>query len=215
MMFCMCSPPSLIPPCPAPPRSSFTNTQDGYIGILSALITITAAAVSYPYARLSIKYEHGVYYVMLFGASAFFYSGMSVWIASDAAVGTWGFLIPYFCVYGLGRGAWESTNKVVLAAYFKDDNNMKDAGFAAIYFTSGLAAASAYVSFRHLTKDQLVAINTFMPAIAALCFHLSYDQYMHELLMKRLAVAEKIEREAAANAEERLASLNAAAGSGV
>jgi len=149
---------------------------------------------------------------MLFGACAFSYAGLSVWVASDAAVGTWGFLIPYFIIYGFGRGAWESTNKVILAAYFKDDNNRKDAGFAAIYFTSGLAAAIAYVSFRHLSKGQLVAINSFMPAIAALCFHLSYDQYTHELLMKRLAIVEKEEREAVSNAEERLATLHAAAG---
>ena len=140
------------------------------------------------------------------------YAGLSVWVASDAAVGTWGFLVPYFMIYGLGRGAWESTNKVVLAAYFKDDNDLKDAGFAAMYFMSGLAAAIAYVSFRHLSKGQLVAINSFVPAIAALCFHLSYDQYTHESLMKRLAAIEKEEQESADSAEEPLAARNAAVG---
>ena len=167
---------------------------DGYIGFLSAISTIIAAIVSYIYAKISIRFEHGMYYVMLVGALSFFYGGLSVWLTSDTTIGTWNFLGLYFFVFGFGRGAWESTNKVVVAAFFKHDNQLRDASFATIYFTSGLAGAIAYLGFHRMNKGALVAINTFVPAIALLCFHLSYDDYAHELLLQRIALAEREEK---------------------
>jgi len=42
---------------------------------------------------------------------------------------------------------WESTNKAVVAEFFPASRD-RDAGFAAIYFSSGLAGALGFLCYR-------------------------------------------------------------------
>jgi len=118
---------------------------------------------------------------MILGCIAFFYCGISIWLATDNTIGTWKFLIFFFFVFGFGRGAFENTNKAIVASYYKDSSKGdKDAAFASIYFSSGISAAISYATFRYMPQSQLVAFMTVIPIIALLCFHLSYDKYLYE-----------------------------------
>jgi hypothetical protein len=91
---------------------------DGYIGFLSALSTITAVCLAYPYALVANKYRNGKFYIMIFGMLAFFFSGFPLLILTDEEISEWGFLLLYVIIHGAGRGVWESTNKAVILEYF-------------------------------------------------------------------------------------------------
>ena len=63
--------------------------------------------------------------------------------------------------------------------------NLRDAAYAAVYFTSGLTGAIAYLSFRYMTKGQLIALNTIVPIVALYCFHRSYSLHMEDKQQER------------------------------
>ena len=149
-----------------------------------------------------MKFTHGSYWVLIFGAFAFLYCGLSVMFTSNTTIGTWNFLGVFYWIFGFGRGAWESTNKATVASYFKTEPHMKDAAFAAIYFASGIAAATAYASFPYMSKGQIVTLCSFTPALAMLCFHLSYDTHTHEADEERLKALNEEDRVHNADTED-------------
>lgn len=155
---------------------------DGYIGLMSALSTLTAFSLAWPYARLATWYQHrGRWGVMMLGASCFFYTGLSVLCLSDAQMASWPFLASYFCFYGAARGTWESINKAVVAEYFGHDDRLKDSAFAAVYFTSGLSGSFGYLFYKFMSREVLASINTIVPLVAGYCFHLSHLRHLAAL----------------------------------
>lgn len=147
---------------------------DGYIGLMSALATLTAVILSWPYAHMATTMAHGKYYIMLLGGGCFVFGGLSVLCLTDAQMSSWPFLTSYFVIYGAARSAWESTNKAVVAQYFDRDDKLKDSAFAAVYFMSGLAGAFGFFFYKFMTRTQLAAINTVVPLVALACYHFSH-----------------------------------------
>lgn len=147
---------------------------DGYIGLMSALATLTAVALSWPYAKIATTINQGKWYVMMAGGGCFLYAGLSVLCLSNAQMSSWPFLVTYFMIYGAARAAWESTNKAIIAEYFSHDDKLKDSAFAAVYFMSGLAGAFGFVFYKFMDRTQLAAINTVAPIIALVCYHFSH-----------------------------------------
>jgi len=148
---------------------------DGFIGLMSAIATLTAVILAWPYARIATTYrEQGKWYVMIIGGCCFLFSGLSVLCLTDAQMSSWGFLVTYFIIYGAARSAWESTNKAVVAEYFGHDEKLKDSAFAAVYFMSGLAGAFGFVFYKFMNREQLAVINTVSPLIALITYHLSH-----------------------------------------
>lgn len=147
---------------------------DGYIGLMSALATLTAVILSWPYARVATSAKHGKWYIMLFGGCCFVFGGLSVLLLTDEQMSSWPFLVCYFLVYGAARSAWESTNKAVVAEYFDADDKLKDSAFAAVYFMSGLAGAFGFFFYKFMDRTQLASINTIVPLVALICYHHSH-----------------------------------------
>lgn len=147
---------------------------DGYIGLYSALATLTAVILSWPYARMATSMAHGKYYIMIVGGACFVFGGLSVLCLTDAQMSSWPFLTLYFVIYGAARSAWESTNKAVVAQYFDRDEKLKESAFAAVYFCSGLAGAFGFFFYKFLTRTQLAAINTVVPLVALASYHFSH-----------------------------------------
>lgn len=145
---------------------------DGYIGVLSALTTSTAAVLSYPFAMLSNRYIHGKWTVMILSCFCFFFAGAPLLVFSDHWLGNWFFMVIYFVIHGAARGAWESINKAVIAEYFPTEQT-RDVAFAAIYFSSGIAGAFGYFGYQHLTRLELAWLNTIVSIIGMICYHLS------------------------------------------
>ena len=56
---------------------------------------------------------------MVMGSVCFSMVGLIVLCVSDAAIGQWAVIIPYYLIYGAARSVWENTNKSVISEYFK------------------------------------------------------------------------------------------------
>jgi MFS family permease len=150
------------------------NLGDGYIGQFSAIATFSAVLLAWPYAKISeITPVKGKWYVMVLGAIGFTSAGLPLLFYSDASLAKWQFLVPYFILHGAARGAWESTNKAVVAEYFPRESE-RNAVFASVYFTSGLAGAIGFYCYQYMTRSQMVLLNTIVPVVALVCYHYSY-----------------------------------------
>jgi len=170
------------------------NLGDGYIGLLSALGTLTAVILAWPFEIISKRFSgRGKWYVMVFAAGCFAMVGMPFLLTSnDASLGSWTFVVPYFIVWGAGRGAWESTNKATIAEYFANDP-VRDAAFAAVYFASGLSGAFGYFFYKHMTRFEMATLNTIMPLIALVSYHLS-ERVNYELGVRNRVLAAAVVR---------------------
>ncbi len=156
---------------------------DGYIGLLSGLSILVAVLLAYPLAQISNRVRHGKYYIMVAGGVCFACAGLPLLFFSDRTIGQWAFLVPYFAVHGAARGIWENTNKAVVAEYFAPDGTaaeLRDAAFAAVYFTSGLAGAFGYLFFKFMSRGQLAALNICVSVAAIAAYHFSWRQFLHE-----------------------------------
>ena len=148
------------------------NLGDGYIGALSGLGTLSAVLLAWPFEVISKKFNgRGKWHVMVFAALCFVFVGLPFLIVSkDSDLAHWYIVVPYFLLYGAGRGAWESTNKATIAEYFANDP-IRDAAFAAIYFASGLSGALGYFFYKDMTRFEMAILNTTVPVIALFCYH--------------------------------------------
>lgn len=145
---------------------------DGYIGILSAISTITAASIAIPYAYISNKSSSGKWSVMMFSGGCFLFNGILVLIFSNSSLGSWFIMIPYYIIHGAARGAWESTNKAVIAEYFQLPNQ-RDIAFASIYFASGLAGAFGYFGYHYMSGTAIAALNSAVAFLSIATYHYS------------------------------------------
>lgn len=76
---------------------------------------------------------------MSLGGLCLAYAGFALFVSSDEDLGTWGMIVPYLIIYGIGRGTWENTNKAVIADLYSETPELSTAAFASISFFNGLA----------------------------------------------------------------------------
>jgi MFS family permease len=146
-----------------------TYIGDGYIGILAAIATITAALSAFPYTWLANTPSLGKPYIILFSILCFFLNGLLVLVFSNEELGSWAVMVPFFIVHGAARGAWESINKAMVADFFPDSQE-REVAFASIYFTSGLAGAFGYFSYHYMSGRAIAALNVTMAVLAGITF---------------------------------------------
>lgn len=84
-----------------------------YVGLLSAIIVLTGASIAIPAAWAANTF--GKPTVMTLGGVCLGFAGFMFFFLSDAELGTWGVIVPYLIVYGVGRGTW-----VRLISHFSD-----------------------------------------------------------------------------------------------
>ena len=125
-----------------------------YVGLLSAIIVLTGASMAIPSAWLANKL--GKSFVMVVGGSCLAFSGFIFFVLSDKTLGTWGVIIPFLVIYGMGRGTWENTNKAVVADFFAETPDLSTSAFAAISFSNGLAGSIGYFTFGFMTRLEMV-----------------------------------------------------------
>eukprot|EP01040_Poterioochromonas_malhamensis_P006017 gene6017-6466_t len=135
------------------------NVGEGYIGLLSGLIPLTAVAIAQPLALLATSFSSGSRAIMLTGALCFAYGGVALLCLSNHVIAQWPVLVLYYVIHGVARGVWENTNKAVVADFFPLSHE-RDVAFAAIYFASGLAGALGFCLVQLLSRDILALINT-------------------------------------------------------
>jgi MFS family permease len=91
-----------------------TAFNESAIGFLTAITAVVAGLSAPVFARLSKRFGKG--WVVFFGSLAFMTIPLCVIFAY---VDTWGVgIILFFVLHGLGRGVYESTNKVAFADFF-------------------------------------------------------------------------------------------------
>jgi len=129
---------------------------DTWVGLLSAIITITGASMGMPVAYISARI--GKSPVMVFGAICMGFCGFITYLVSDDTLGTWGWIIPYLMVFGMGRGAWENTNKAVIADLYVDAPHLSTSAFANVNFNSGISGAFAYVVFEYAGRNVMSTV---------------------------------------------------------
>lgn len=78
-----------------------TYIGDGYIGLLSALITLAAVLSAGPFVWISNRWpRRGKCFVMLLGGFCFLWAGLPLLIFEDAFIAKWPFVIFYYLVHG-------------------------------------------------------------------------------------------------------------------
>jgi len=164
---------------------------DGYIGVAAALATLTATLLAAPYAKISNMTSK--YFIMIFGAICFSFCGFILLVMSDAQLGTWAAVIPYYIIHGAARGVWENTSKAVVADYFEAEDE-RETAYAAVYFTSGIAGAIAYFGFDFMDRLALAGLNFAFPLLGLICYHFSYQNSPeHEMRLRERAAAANME----------------------
>lgn len=142
-----------------------------YVGLLSAIIVLTGASMAIPAAWLSNKI--GKPFVMSIGGACLAFAGFAFLILSDKKLGTWGLIIPYLIIYGMGRGTWENTNKAVIADLFVETPELSTSAFAAISFSNGFAGAIGYFTFGSMGRIAMASLVMISSLVAIACYLLS------------------------------------------
>jgi hypothetical protein len=87
-----------------------------YVGLLSAVIVATGASMALPSAWAANAFGKPV--VMVVGGLCLASAGGALFVFSNAQLGTWGLIIPYLVIYGVGRGTWVSVCFTFICVYF-------------------------------------------------------------------------------------------------
>ncbi|RYH24037.1 hypothetical protein EON65_17125 [archaeon] len=179
---------------------------DGYIGLLAGITTLTAALLASPYSLCANRLSDGGYLVMILGGLCFCIGGVMLVVLSDQELAYWPIIITYYVIHGAARGVWESTNKAMVSIYFSQPDT-RDAAYAAVYFTSGLAGALGFIFFQFLSKVQIAVFNVFISLIAIVCFHISYVYHQRAMQLEQLANIQSITRTFRSDSESSLDTL--------
>ena len=139
--------------------------KKGYIGLLSSVTVLVAAAAALPLAWFANS--NGRHAVMITGALCFAVCCSMVLYIRDDTIADWVVIVPLVVLYGLGRGIWENTNKATVADMYQTSQNERDKAFAGIYFFSGLGAAVGYFVFKFISRFEM-GMTTVAIAILAL-----------------------------------------------
>ena len=90
-----------------------TTLGGTYVGLLSAVIVATGASMAIPAAWLANKVGKPV--VMSVGGLCIAFAGFAFFIVSNETLGTWGMIIPFLVIYGMGRGTWVGSSVIYLS----------------------------------------------------------------------------------------------------
>jgi MFS family permease len=160
------------------------NIGDGYIGLLSGCITLTAVLIAQPLALITKYYPNqGKTVIMIIGSIAFILNGLFLIVFSNSTLSSWSFIVFYYILHGIARGIWENTNKGIIAEFFSDNTYYRDAAFASIYFASGFSGALGFLFFQFLSKNIIATINCMVSVIALIGY--LYASYLHENEVKQ------------------------------
>eukprot|EP01031_Cornospumella_fuschlensis_P033034 gene33034-39962_t len=179
---------------------------DGYIGLLAGITTLTAALLASPYSLCASRLSDGGYIVMILGGLCFCIGGVMLVVLSDEELAAWPVIITYYVIHGAARGVWENTNKAMVSIYFSQPDT-RDAAYASIYFTSGLAGALGFIFFQFMTKLEIAGFNVAIALLAIGCFHLSYVNHQRSMQLENLANIQSITRTFRSDSESSLDSL--------
>lgn len=160
-----------------------TYIGEGYIGVLSGLVTLTAALLSAPLVLIgNTKKGRGKDWIMIAGGICFGFGGLMLLVLTDAQIALWPVIITYYILHGAARGIWENTNKAVVSEMFEHSPNMRDAAFAAVYFSSGLAGALGFAFFQFLSKSMIALVNLLISGTAIMAFIIARKLHRRDLL---------------------------------
>lgn len=127
-----------------------------YVGFLAALIVVVGTAMAIPSSALTNKV--GKAPMMILGSVCFSLIGFTLLFATNTQLGTWGCIVPYVILQGVGRGVWENTNKATVADIFGDDSDKVSGAFALISFSNGVATAIGFFTFTTLSRNVMAII---------------------------------------------------------
>lgn len=96
-----------------------TYIGEGYIGMLSGLVTLTAALLSGPYVILGNRWQgNGKAGIMVFGGVCFALGGLMLVTLNDHQIASWPVIVLYYIIHGAARAVFENTNKVLFFTNF-------------------------------------------------------------------------------------------------
>lgn len=139
----------------------------GYIGVLSAVATITAAVMAMPCSYAANRFKKCN--VIILGALSFAAASTMMLTLSNKAMAFWPLIVFYYVLYGLGRSIWENTNKSVITDYFQNPLE-RDMAYATVYFFSGISAAFGFLFYQFANRTTLVLINFIIPIFSCVSF---------------------------------------------
>lgn len=151
--------------------SNSDSLGNTWVGLLSAIITITGSAMAIPYSYIANAFGKEV--VMVWGGLCFSLVGFFLYCEPDSALGTWAWIIPFFIVMGMGRGAWESTNKAVVADFYSDTPQNTASAFACVSFNNGMSGAIAYYVFAVTSRTVTCSLVFAFGILGVVCYLLS------------------------------------------
>lgn len=143
----------------------------GYVGLMMAIATFTSAVMAYPISNLS-NYLGSSWLAIVVGCVCFALQGLLILVIPTGTTSLLSFLVIYYIIHGVAKCVWEGQNKAVILDYFATGEERENV-FAAITFTSGISGAFGFGFYQYMNKTSLCTLNTAMPLVALLCFHIS------------------------------------------
>ena len=162
---------------------------DTWVGLLSAIITVTGASMALPIAYISSQVGKGP--VMYFGGISLGFVGFITFFVSDATLGTFSWIVPLLVVFGMGRGAWENTNKAVIADLYADTPEQSTSAFANVNFSGGISGAFAYLIFGVCSRTVMASIVVGTAALAIAGYTQAIS--LHSRIKEQMAAYERKE----------------------
>ena len=144
--------------------------NDGYVGLVMALDTMSSAVAVYPVTYASEKLSKSS--MIILGCSIYIFHGCLVVFMSDSELAQWEILIPLFVTHGVSRCVWEGVNKAFVSENFIDTQQREDA-FMAIYFSSGISAGISFLCYFYMSKFQFSLLNLCWSVFALFCWFLN------------------------------------------
>jgi hypothetical protein len=141
---------------------------DEWVGLLSAIVVFVGTLIALPSAKLAKAV--GKTPMMILGGCCFSLMGLVLLVESDSTMGTWGAIVPYLCIQGVGRGIWENTNKAVVADFFGYDAEKTGAAFALISFANGMATALGFFAFNAMSRGLMSGLVLASGVVSIICY---------------------------------------------
>ncbi|MGK3746046.1 MAG: MFS family permease [Bacillariaceae sp.] len=119
---------------------ALNDPDSKYIGLLSSVVPMVAAAMSLLFGRISIHIGKGP--ILIFGALCFGGVVLPFIVQPDAAKYGWATLIAVYSLHGTGRATFEGTLRATFADYFSYE---KEGAFANIILQNGISSGVGYI----------------------------------------------------------------------
>jgi len=147
-----------------------------YIGALSALVCCCGAVMAIPAGW--VAKAHGKVGLMVVGSCCLATVGVGVLLCSNDQLASWGSIIVYLAIYGVGRGIWENTNKAVVADFFSDGApSASTSAFAAVAFTSGLSKSIGFFVWPSQPRETIAVIIVVASAVSIISYLFAVSLY--------------------------------------